>query len=82
MTEDISFNRHSEKETLTVREAGRLGGLTLLLKHGKSHFTKIGQKGQRVTRAKYPDMASAWGKLGGRPRKPNLNTGMGEPGEK
>jgi general stress protein YciG len=82
MTGDISFYRHSEKENLTVREAGKLGGLTLLLKHGKSHFTEIGRKGQMATRAKYPEMASAWGKLGGRPRKLNLNTNMGEPGEK
>jgi len=82
MTGDIIFYRHSEKETFTVREAGRLGGLTLLLKHGKSHFAEIGRKGQRTTRIKYPDMASVWGKLGGRPRKPSLNTDMGEPGEK
>jgi hypothetical protein len=80
MTEDISFYKPSEKGTLTVGEAGRLGGLSVLLKHGKSHFVEIGQKGQKAMRAKYPGKASVWGKQGGRPRKYNLDSNMGEQG--
>ena len=29
-------------------------------------------------RLKYPGMAAEWGKLGGRPKKPNLGEIMGE----
>lgn len=58
---------------MTVSEAGRLGGLALLFKHGKKHFREIGNRGQQVLRQRYPGMASEWGKKGGRPRKPSLN---------
>ena len=57
---------------LTVREAGRLGGLVNLAKHGREHFSKIGKQGQRALRKRYPGKASKWGKQGGRPRKPKL----------
>jgi hypothetical protein len=59
-------------EELTVREAGRRGGLTLLNKRGIGHFIEIGRKGQQVLRERYPGMASIWGKKGGRPRKHSL----------
>ena len=59
-------------EGLTVREAGRRGGFALLLKRGRNHFSEIGKKGQETIRKRYPDMASEWGKKGGRPRKDNL----------
>jgi len=62
---------------LTVRQAGRRGGLAVLRKHGREFYVWIGKKGQRTTRAKYPDMAHEWGKLGGRPRKPTIDE-MGE----
>jgi hypothetical protein len=57
---------------ITVVEAGRRGGLTLLARRGRSWFAQIGSKGQQVLRNKYPGMAREWGKWGGRPRKPNL----------
>ena len=57
---------------LSVREAGRRGGLALLKKKGKRHFSKIGKKGQEIMKQRYPNMASVWGKKGGRPRKNNL----------
>jgi hypothetical protein len=69
MAEDISFCERPEKGTMTVREAGKLGGLSLLHKRGKTYFSEIGKKGQAATRSKYPGMASVWGKLGGRPKK-------------
>ena len=58
---------------ITVNEAGRRGGLAVLARYGRMHFSVIGVKGQRILRNQYPGMASIWGKLGGRPRKLNLN---------
>jgi hypothetical protein len=69
-------------EDLTVRQAGRRGGLAVLLKYGKSYFSKIGRKGQDAMRIKYPGMATVWGRRGGRPKKPDLYVGTGEQGEK
>ena len=57
---------------ITIREAGRKGGLALLSKRGKKHFAEIGKKGQEVIKERYPGMASTWGKKGGRPRKSNI----------
>ena len=54
---------------MTIKEAGRKGGLALLSKRGKKHFAEIGKKGQEAIRKRYPGMASTWGKKGGRPRK-------------
>jgi hypothetical protein len=68
--------------TLTVTEAGRRGGLRLLQTRGRDHFVVIGKKGQEAMRERYPNMATAWGKRGGRPRKPTLAQYMGEPGNK
>jgi len=48
--------------SITVSEAGRKGGLTLLAMRGSKHFAKIGRKGQEVLRKRYPEMASVWGK--------------------
>ena len=57
---------------ITVNEAGRRGGLSLLNRWGHSHFAEIGKKGQEALRKRYPGMASAWGRKGGRPKKNNL----------
>jgi general stress protein YciG len=57
---------------ITVSEAGRKGGLTLLSKRGRKHFAEIGKKGQEEMKKRYPGMASEWGKKGGRPRKNNI----------
>ena len=62
---------------LTVKQAGRLGGITVLAKYGRNHFSEIGRKGQLSLRDKHPGMARIWGRKGGRPRKPNLD-GMGD----
>ena len=62
---------------LNVREAGRLGGLTVLRKKGKAFFSEIGKSGQSAMRHKYPNMARVWGRLGGRPKKRGLSD-MGE----
>ena len=68
----------SQAEHPTVQEAGRLGGLRLLGDRGMEYFAEIGRRGQRAMRQKYPGMAAQWGKLGGRPKKPNLDEIMGE----
>jgi len=81
MSSDINFCRHSGKLILSVREAGRLGGLAVLYKHGRDHFVEIGRLGQAVMRSRYPDRASQWGKLGGRPRKLDLNDILGGQGK-
>jgi general stress protein YciG len=57
---------------MTVKEAGRKGGLSLLNKRGTKHFAEIGRKGQEIMKKRYPGMASTWGKKGGRPRKNNI----------
>jgi hypothetical protein len=62
---------------LTVAEAGRRGGLRLLQDRGRDYFKVIGRKGQEAMRRKHPDMAVAWGKRGGRPRKPALSQYLG-----
>jgi len=82
MSRDFSFNQKSRVQALTVREAGKLGGLTVLRKHGSAHFREIGKKGQKVMREHYPNMARKWGKLGGRPRKTSTKGTMGEEGKK
>lgn len=58
---------------ITVNEAGRRGGLTVLRNRGREFYAQIGIKGQQVMRARHPNMASKWGKLGGRPRKLSLS---------
>lgn len=57
---------------MTVKEAGRKGGLSVLSKRGTKHFVEIGRKGQEAVKKRYPGMASTWGKKGGRPRKNNV----------
>jgi general stress protein YciG len=57
------------EKSISVVEAGRRGGLTVLRLRGNEFFSEIGKKGQAETRERYPGMASEWGKRGGRPRK-------------
>ena len=58
--------------SITVAEAGRRGGLSVLRKRGREFYAEIGRKGQKALRDKHPNMASIWGKQGGRPRKSTL----------
>jgi general stress protein YciG len=64
--------------SITVNEAGRRGGLSLLQKRGPEFYAQIGRKGQKSMRAKYPNMAVEWGKQGGRPRKPTVYNNTGQ----
>ena len=66
---------------VSVNEAGRRGGLAVFRTRGRQFFAEIGRKGQRALRARHPNMASRWGKLGGRPKKPKLEDVMGNEGK-
>jgi general stress protein YciG len=78
MSGDIFLDRTQDSKPLSVSEAGRKGGQTVFRNRGKEFYRLIGAKGQQKMRALHPNMASQWGKLGGRPRKPNLNEVVGE----
>ena len=60
------------KKSVTVAEAGRIGGLAVLKNRGRNFFVEIGKKGQEEMKKRFPGMASEWGKRGGRPRKNNI----------
>jgi len=64
--------------SITVSEAGRRGGLIVLARYGRKHFSIIGTKGQKALRKRHPGMAIVWGAQGGRPRKPNLDNMGGQ----
>ena len=69
------------KESITVSDAGRLGGLETLRRHGRQHFVAAGRRGQEVMAHHYTaEDRRRWGSLGGRPKKPRL-TNMGEKGQ-
>jgi general stress protein YciG len=67
------MHQQNRGSSTTVREAGRQGGLAILRARGRDHFVSIGKLGQAAMRAKHPNMASKWGKKGGRPKKRALN---------
>ena len=69
------------KESITVSEAGRLGGLETLRRHGRQHFVAAGRRGQEVIARYYTaEDRRRWGSLGGRPKKLRL-ANMGEKGQ-
>jgi len=68
----------TDKEEITVAEAGRRGGIMTRDRHGVEFLRKIAQKGGRVTATRYHDLLSEFGKRGGRPRRPALDERMGE----
>jgi SRSO17 transposase len=65
---------------ITVSEAGRRGGLSVLTRYGRGYFVQLGRRGQLAMRKRHPHMAKAWGKRGGRPKKPRLEE-MGQEGK-
>lgn len=79
--EDIEGASHEAvKRSITVSEAGHLGGLETLSHHGGQHFVAAGRRGQKVIAHHYTTEDRRWGSLGGRPRKPKL-ANMGEKGQ-
>lgn len=66
-------SREVQKETITVCEAGRLGGLETLRRYGRCHFVTAGRLGQRSMAGLHTaDDRRRWGAMGGRPKKPRL----------
>jgi len=73
------------RASVTVSQAGRLGGLETLRRHGRYHFVRAGRLGQEVIAQLYTtEDRRRWGSLGGRPKKPRLPTtgGEGSPDER
>lgn len=68
-------------ESMTVAQAGSLGGKALLRRHGREHFSRIGSHGQASLRVRYPNMSRVWGQSGGRPRKKTLAEMQAEEGK-
>lgn len=68
----------TDKEQITVAEAGRRGGTATRDRHGVEFLRKIAQKGGKVTATRYRDLLSEFGKRGGRPRRPSLAEQPGE----
>jgi len=66
---------------LTVRQAGKMGGLAWSRNHGRGFYVGIGRRGQHVLRSRHPDKAREWGRMGGRPRKLTLEQIMGQASE-
>lgn len=69
----------NQARELTVREIGRLGGLTTLSRHGIDHYRKAGRKGQAKLAVRFGKaQRSRWGAMGGRPKKLRLSGAGGE----
>jgi general stress protein YciG len=66
---------------ITVAEAGRRGGQSTLKNQGVEFFRKIGKKGGKRTAQLYRELLSEFGKKGGRPRRPALDSIMREEGQ-
>ena len=59
-------------DSISIRLAGRLGGIKTAALHGRIHFVTAGKRGQQVFAQRYTsEDRSRWGKLGGRPKKSN-----------
>lgn len=69
--------------SITVSEAGRLGGLETLRRHGRQHFVTAGHLGQQVIAQYYTtEDRRYWGAMGGRPRRKHYTGRKDNPNEK
>lgn len=59
---------------ISVREAGARGGHATLENQGTEFFKRIGKRGGQRTKELYGELLSEFGKRGGRPRRPNLDS--------
>ncbi len=70
----MEADNRDKRLSLTVREAGRRGGLKTLREYGLAHYRSAGKRGAATLLLRYSrDQLAAWGKKGGRPRKPKLS---------
>lgn len=66
-------------EGISVKEAGRRGGLTTSSRYRNTGFyQRIGAKGGKRQKELYADLLAEFGRRGGRPPRPNLNENPGE----
>ena len=65
-------------EQLTVAEAGRRGGTAIRDRYVVQFYRQIGTRGGETTKRRYGHLFSEFGRKGGRPRRPNLENGVGE----
>lgn len=63
--------------SIDVKEAGRKGGNCTKNRYGLTFYSQIGSKGGKVTAERYRDKYTNWGKMGGRPKLPDLNSSGG-----
>ena len=62
---------------ITVKEAGRRGGIATRDRRGVEFLRQIAKKGGETTKIRYGHLFSEFGRRGGRPRRPSLED-MGE----
>ena len=55
---------------ISVREAGRRGGIATRDRHGIEFYRQIGAKGGESTKKLYAHLFTEFGKKGGRPSRP------------
>lgn len=68
-------------DQITVREAGRRGGHATSARYrGTGFYQKIGARGGKTTKRRWGHLFSEFGKRGGRPKRPNLES-VGERGQ-
>lgn len=67
----------TDKEQITVAEAGRRGGSITRDRYGRDFYQKIGSEGGRRTAELYADLLKEFGKRGGRPWRPTLDSAGG-----
>ena len=73
------MDRNNKKSNISCAEAGQQGGLATLARHGTEHFQRAGIKGQVTLSNRYnTEDRSAWGRLGGRPRRPAIKLEEGK----
>ena len=68
----------SNEGEISVKVAGRRGGMTTRDRYGSDFYRRIGKIGGERTRELYAELLKEFGKRGGRPRLPTLNEYMGE----
>lgn len=68
----------SNEEEISVKAAGRRGGMTTRDRYGSDFYRRIGKIGGERTRELYAELLKEFGKKGGRPRLPTLDECMGE----
>lgn len=68
----------SINEDISVKIAGRRGGITTRDRYGNDFYRHIGKLGGARTRELYAEALKELGKKGGRPRRPSLYESPGE----